>query len=152
MNRVPLSMPVRERVEASVEFDPNGGCWFWSKQCLPSGYGCIKVDGRDLLAHRASWASINGSIPPGAVVRHKCDVPQCVNPDHLELGTPRDNRHDCVSRGRARGSVVGRRNLTSRDVALIRDRISAGWKDHQIAKELGIARQSVGRRRRAMGL
>lgn len=144
MNRVRIA----ERIASAVEFDPNGGCWLWTRRAVQGGYGAFRINGKHWLVHRASWAATNGPIPDGMIIRHKCDVPQCVNPGHLLLGTPLDNRKDCVSRGRASGAKVGRRNLTVADVDFIRDRLAAGWKDERIAKALGVARQSVGRRRR----
>ena len=71
-----------------------------------SGYGKVRVgsrtDGtrRTARAHRVAWEIARGPIPEGHVVRHRCDNPPCVNPDHLELGTQADNVQDMVDRGR----------------------------------------------------
>lgn len=76
-----------------------------------------------IYAHRLAWMSMHGPIPDGMVVRHKCDVPNCVNPDHLELGTVGDNNRDAVERGQhrpMRGELNGHHKLTVQDVLAIR--------------------------------
>lgn len=77
------------------------GCWSWLKSLDKNGYGWIyDEDFRHIKAHRASWLVHFGSIPDGMIVRHKCDTPHCTNPEHLELGTQKDNIADMNSRGR----------------------------------------------------
>lgn len=76
------------------------GCWEW-KRCLSSaGYGKIGVDGGSVYAHRLSWEMANGEIPDGASVLHHCDNPPCVRPDHLFLGSKKDNTGDAIRKGR----------------------------------------------------
>jgi hypothetical protein len=82
--------------------EPNSGCWLWTgavRGCF--GYGETREMGRKVLAHRMSYQLHRGKIPDGMCVLHKCDVPLCVNPDHLFLGTYSDNRRDCIRKGRA---------------------------------------------------
>jgi hypothetical protein len=67
-------------------------------------------------AHRIAWELVNGPVPDGLHVRHKCDNPACVNPAHLEVGTHQDNVNDMVARGRH----VGFRKLDEWDVKFIR--------------------------------
>lgn len=85
-------------------------CWIWTRgRKGPESYGTFKyfceIDRRWKVrgAHRLSWKLMNGPIPEGLIVRHKCDNPPCVRPDHLALGTHADNMHDAVSRGRHGG-------------------------------------------------
>ena len=79
------------------------GCWLWMGSIDSKGYGGIKVDGKQMGAHRRSWVLANGPIPDRLHVLHKCDTPSCVNPSHLFLGTNYDNVQDMVRKGRARG-------------------------------------------------
>lgn len=85
------------------------GCWEWQAARDQDGYGSVWYKGAQWRAPRVAWLLANPGrqIPHGQVVRHKCDNPPCVNPSHLELGTPRDNDDDRVRRGR---SAFGDRN------------------------------------------
>ena len=97
-------MSLRERFERKFMPEPISGCWIWtgSLNKRHNGYGQIRIgDGKPLLAHRASYELHIGTIPDGMCVLHKCDVPCCVNPNHLFLGTHADNMRDCHSKGRA---------------------------------------------------
>ena len=77
----------------------NNGCWLWNGFKL-GGYGAIRINNKTLLAHRYSWMLINGDIQDGMVICHKCDVKECVNPEHLFIGTQRDNIMDAIIKGR----------------------------------------------------
>lgn len=97
------------------------GCIRFTGPLDGEGYGRIMVARVKYMAHRLSYSLNNGPIPDGYVVRHKCDNPSCINPEHLEVGTQADNIADKVSRGRqARGSGVGRAILTEEAVREIR--------------------------------
>lgn len=145
--RVDLQDRFWQKVDAAGENE----CWEWMNNKNEWGYGQIGSgggNGKMLSAHRVSWEIHNGEIPDGLHVLHKCDNPACVNPAHLFLGTHQDSMDDMATKGR-RASVKGERNacakLTKAQVIEIRRRYAAGGVTHkQLAKEHGVARQTVG--------
>lgn len=88
-----------DQITSRIEYDTNGGCWLWTGSPKGWGYGSIHTGGKNRAAHRASYEAHKGEIPPGLCVLHKCDVPACVNPDHLFLGSRADNVADRISKG-----------------------------------------------------
>lgn len=76
------------------------GCWEWTGYRNESGHGQIQVDGKAIYVHRVVYETEVGPIGKGLFVRHTCDNPPCVRPDHLVIGTQLDNIGDAVSRGR----------------------------------------------------
>jgi hypothetical protein len=79
------------------------GCVLWlGATSAGTGYGKVRLSNPRRLvgAHRLAWELAHCPIPDGLCVLHRCDVRTCVNPDHLYLGTKRDNARDMVSRGR----------------------------------------------------
>lgn len=91
------------------------GCWAWMGAKDSHGYGVLSsrfgAGHSPEKAHRVSYEKVNGKIKEGLVIRHKCDNPECTNPDHLEVGTQKDNMVDCSRRGRLNEKSL--RNLIS---------------------------------------
>jgi hypothetical protein len=85
--------------------EPMSGCWLWTGAIASHGYGHTRFDGETWYAHRLSWHAHRGPITPGMWVLHRCDVPACVNPAHLFLGTATDNAQDRENKGRGRVKV-----------------------------------------------
>ncbi len=91
------------------------GCWIWTASCRNNTYGQFRMsrNPNEALhsAHRASWILHRGPIPDGMNVCHACDVTCCVNPDHLFLGTDKDNMQDASRKGRMNWKNGEKRNL-----------------------------------------
>lgn len=85
----------------------HGECWDWEGSLSGFGHGQIRQGGKNggslLIAHRVAFEMVNGPIPEGMCVLHRCDNPRCVRPAHLFLGTRYDNTHDMIDKGRYRG-------------------------------------------------
>ena len=77
------------------------GCVLWTGYLNRSGYGVVGYNYKSILAHRAAWEVSRGAIPEGLLVCHTCDVRNCINPDHLFVGTNADNMVDKIKKGRA---------------------------------------------------
>lgn len=118
--------------------EPNSGCWLWSSGWDKNGYGTLTGSKR---AHRVSWELVNGPIPKGLMICHKCDTPPCVNPNHMFLGTAADNSKDCVSKNRANnGAKHHKAKLNDKQVIeILKDQRPA----YVIAKDYGVSDVSV---------
>lgn len=108
-----------------VEIQENG-CWNYTGFVGHGGYGQIMVDGKKGSTHKIMWEVWNEEkVPEGLVVRHTCiGNPRCINPDHLTIGTQKQNIHDCIDQGRfpepRTGETNGQHKLTEADVREIR--------------------------------
>ena len=137
------------RLLAKVVPEPNSGCWLWVGAATRKGYGHMKFRSGFLKAHRISFLLHRGGpIPRGMVVCHSCDVPSCVNPDHLFLGTLKANIHDCITKGRAkRGTSCGENNgsakLSAADVAFIRATPKRYGSGIELAAKFGVTQGTI---------
>ncbi len=139
--------------ESRVERVTESGCHLWTGRVEKSGYGRIekKIKGKKhrFRAHRIAWEQVNGPIPEGMFICHRCDVRSCVNPGHLFIGTHEDNMADMVRKGRSASSLGisknsglanGRVKLTEEQIRLIRDDVRM---QKVIAGEYGITQSTV---------
>lgn len=94
---------IKDRLRAKTVKYGTGGCWVWTGSRTTAGYGNINIgDHQTRYVHRLTWELSHGPIPHGMRVLHRCDLPSCVNPAHLFLGTAKDNSVDMMSKGRGR--------------------------------------------------
>lgn len=139
--------------------DPSG-CWVWTANKNNKGYGLFRPGGKapKRLAHRLAFEDRFEPIPFGLVICHTCDNPSCVNPDHLFLGTRKDNYVDMVNKGRRRivvnptnkppvlrGESHGRAKLTEADVLSIRSRVANGEGVKSLAREFCVHHKTIRR-------
>lgn len=124
-------------------------CWLWTGAKNSQGYGNF-WDGMNYIhAHRASWIIKYGDIPSGMCVLHRCDVPLCINPDHLWIGTKGDNNKDRSAKGRngdcaCPGTKNGRAKLTEADVRAIREKYKTGlYYQYLLAEEYGVVQTTI---------
>ena len=125
----------------------DGDCRVWIGSINRYGYGRITMRPHNVLtAHRVAWEEAHGPIPAGTIVRHKCDNPPCINPDHLELGTTAENMRDKAERGRsapAQGSQNNLAKLTESDVPKIRAMVRGGASQAATANVFGVSQGSI---------
>ncbi len=143
-----------------AKVDKTGECWLWAGGRDRDGYGKARFHNRGWRAHRIAWELTFGPIPPETPrVLHRCDLPACVNPSHLWLGTDDDNMKDKVRKGRqskgdthytrttperaVRGTSHGRARLTDSLVREIRQRRALGETATSIGLDLGVSRCTV---------
>lgn len=142
---------IHELFKTRLVVDEETKCWNWiAGTCGTNApYGNMRFRGRNCKTHRYSYEYFVGPIPAGMIVRHKCDNTICCNPDHLEIGTHRDNSQDCIKRGRfrqnppKRGEENHRAVLTVQKVKEIVNLKSIGWSHRRIGEYIGIKRTTV---------
>lgn len=97
-------MPAR-KINLFVRFwekvERGDGCWTWTGHRSRAGYGKFQIDGRAVPAHRVALMMTGATFLPGQMACHRCDNPSCVNPNHLYIGTAKDNARDKLLRGRS---------------------------------------------------
>ena len=119
------------------------GCWLWTAGCNQKGYGLFRLNHRESKpgAHRVSWLLYRGEIPDGLQVCHHCDMPCCVNPEHLFLGTHAENVADMVKKGRqSYGEINANHKLTEAEVKAIR-LDHRNWR--QVAADYGVSHKTI---------
>ena len=150
-------MTIKERFWSKTKVSDRhewGGtkCIDWTAYRKPDGYGSFSIKTKPFRAHRVAFEWANGEIPEGLCVCHRCDRPSCVNPDHLFLGTSKENAEDMTIKGRrARGEKNGQCKTSEDTVRLIKRFLERhppkvgrnGGQLNFISRWLGVARSTV---------
>ncbi|HYH11732.1 MAG TPA: HNH endonuclease signature motif containing protein [Thermomicrobiales bacterium] len=126
-------------------------CWLWTGTTTDHAthsYGLLRRNRQQHRAHRFAWELTHGPIPEGKIVCHNCDVTLCVKPDHLFLGTPRDNTQDMLTKGRhgtarVRGEAHHKAVLDEASVRRIRGERASGRSLGSLATEYGVSKGLV---------
>ncbi|QGH72685.1 MAG: intron encoded endonuclease I [Podoviridae sp. ctQNx1] len=143
-----------ELFNKKFEMEPMSGCWLWTAGCS-SNYPQFAINRKLHGAHRVSYMIHRGEIPDGMYVCHVCDNTHCVNPNHLFLGTPKDNQEDCVKKGRTAFAKGTHPRIKLRDNEKI-EICMMGWAGYpvlRIARALGIKnRVTISRILRSHGI
>lgn len=136
--------PIADRFMSRVK--KTESCWLWTGGRIPNGYGRTKFSASEpaKLAHRLSYEMFVGD-PGGLMVLHHCDVPACVRPDHLFLGTALDNSRDMDLKGRRGRKGSARANQSRSPVAAEFDRLmtECGLANRELARSLRINEKTV---------
>ena len=146
-----LDSGARDRFLTKFEKRNQDECWEWKGTKHNAGYGLFSIGGKNVLAHRVMWEIENGPIPEGdfrgtMCVCHKCDNRICVNPDHLFIGTARDNVLDMYSKKRdntKRGEDHPRAKLSDLEVRHIKELLAAGCWQTEVAAALDVSPKTI---------
>jgi hypothetical protein len=152
---------LKNKLLSKIRVSENG-CWEWTAGHGGNGYGNVWFAGKRYPAHRASYMAFIGDISPDLCACHRCDNPNCINPDHLFPGTKLQNNQDRHQKGRSAGPkgdknwqhshvdlvLKGERHpfakLTDAEVASLRKEYSAGGVyQRELAAKYGISRSHV---------
>ena len=134
--------PRNKRIEWIIN---KNGCFVCvSHKKDKDGYARIRNRYKTTGVHRFIYEECFGEIPKGMVVRHKCDNPSCINPEHLELGTPQDNANDMVKRGRSlKGEKNPKNKIKQKDIDKISRARELDLSDEEIAYIFGVNRTTI---------
>ena len=138
--------PAKERFWEKVNVQDSQLCWDWLAGKTLKGRGSFRNDTGSCLAHRFAWEITHGGIPQGLLVCHKCDNPLCCNPDHLFLGTNRENNQDMIQKGRGffpKGVRNGRARLSEFEVRFIRYWVDRGYTHDSLLSSFQVTKQML---------
>lgn len=142
---------IRADFWARVDVRNPDQCWEWKKGLkgrARNQYGIVWIDRKSYGTHQVAYTVTKGEVPAGMNVLHTCDNPPCCNPNHLFLGTHKDNIHDCISKGRYKkemGSDRYNAKLTEAQVERIKREAPTrkyGW-GRRLAREFGVGPSAI---------
>ena len=140
---------VQELIHSKIKKN-NNDCWEWQGCLSKWGYGDIRIgpvgNKKHVNAHRAAWLYFKRDIPESLFVCHKCDNRKCCNPDHLFLGTAKQNQHDMIRKGRKdvlRGDRCPWSKLNEKKVIEILEFLKKGKNCSEIGRQFGVDRRQI---------
>lgn len=150
---VMIKLSLKERFQAKMSYADEKGCMNWIGAIRPNGYGCLSICEKASTykynsvqsAHRVSYELFVGKIPKGICVLHKCDNRKCVNPEHLFLGTQKDNADDMMNKNRGHmklGQNHFGAKLQKKDIPTIFN-LSAHFTQREIAKKFNVSQCAI---------
>jgi hypothetical protein len=140
----PRNEGVADRFWTQVDCRGSDECWEWLGYRDRDGYGSVSMWPTRMGAHRVAYEIVNGAVPDGLAVRHRCDNQPCCNPAHLELGTIIDNNRDKTARGRdAKGERHGMARYSAEQIEHVKRLIAGGLTSPAIEAETGVRRATV---------
>lgn len=151
MNIFTPKNPSKHMFWSKAEIKNPDECWNWRGSVSKNGYGCFAIGRHRISSHRMAYEiGHKKRITGNLLVRHKCDNKICVNPNHLETGTHKDNSQDMVKRGRARngcqaGEMNGNAKLDAGQVEVIKNLIAEGLTNKLIAQKVGVSHSMISR-------
>ncbi len=132
-----------KKFNSSLRGPTASGCMEWVGRTVELGYGRVSWKRKSYFAHRIAWTLHNGPIPRGLFVCHKCDNPPCCNPEHLFIGTPKDNQVDCISKGR-KPYVGGTRKSNARLTDdIVREIRASPSTQRELASKFGVTQSII---------
>ena len=93
-------MTLEDILLSNSELVTESGCRIWIGKTIKNGYGRLYHEGQRYLTHRIAWQLAHGPIPKRICICHTCDVPACINVEHLFPGSHKDNTRDAIRKGR----------------------------------------------------
>lgn len=136
-------LPATERFWAKVEKNGSNGCWLWTS-AISRGYGTFWLDSKPVYAHRFAYEQLIGSIPEDTEIDHLCRNRVCVNPEHMELVTTRQN----ILRGEGHTALNARKTHCLRghqfDLFNTHYRSDRSGRECQICKRIHNAKRKTG--------
>ncbi len=147
VNSKPKNFPIERTIKKFWDkIEKTESCWLWKGSKDGCGYGNFIFHGKCTHANRVSWKLFRGEIPKGLYVCHTCDNPSCVNPDHLFLGTQKQNMIDCSKKGRMgnrKGTANANAKLTEQKVIEIRFMSFSGMNGGDICRKFGLSKSTL---------
>lgn len=144
---IEIALSYKDRLYDKIFYSPDG-CWYWTGATTDKSYGNIGLNRggkcHHAPAHRISYLIHKGEIPAGLFIRHSCDNRLCVNPDHLSVGTHKQNMEDMANRNRSQhGMNMHSSKLTNIQVVVIHEARAAGFSGSSISRYFKISQGNI---------